>query len=113
MGFSQFEEMLGVPAVPAVGFCFPHAHSRNLWGRGSEVCVQMRVYMSVCDLLKQSLLTERFLNICKRISELYRTQRYLFQNNLGVFGVGLGLVNFHCGQRSTAFSFQPNSLQVA
>lgn len=51
----------------------------------------MRVNMSVCDLLKQSLLMERFLNICKRISELDRTQRYLFQNNLGVFGVCLGL----------------------
>lgn len=57
----------------------------------------------VCDLLKQSLLMERFLNICKMISELYRIQQYLFQNNLGVFGVCSGLVSFHCGQSCPAF----------
>lgn len=47
MGFSRFEETLGVPAVPAVGFCFLHACSRSLLGRGSEVSVDACEYVCV------------------------------------------------------------------
>ena len=69
------------------------------------VCAQVHVCVCVCERERERqlspkaiLVNGKVLNICKWISELYRTKRYLFQNSLGVFGVCSRLVNFHCGQ---------------
>lgn len=74
------------------------------WGRGVRcVCA----HMCVCVWSPKAVLVHGKVFNCKSISEHYRTQQYLFPNNLGVFGVCLDLVNFHCGQRCTVFHSRP------
>lgn len=101
MSSSQFEEIFGVPTV---GFCFSHARFGG-WGPG-ELHVSVRCPEAIFISGK----------VVKHLQTDLRTSQdtaVSVSKQPGVFSVCLDLVNFHCGLRWSAFSFQPNSLQVA
>lgn len=105
MSPSQFEEIFGVPTV---GFRFSHARFGGWGHRELHVCV------CVCVRCPEAILISG--KVFKHLQTDLRTSQdtvVSISKQPGVFSVCLDLVNFHCGQRCSAFSFQPNSLQVA